>query len=464
MEKYDEALLDTYLNSDKLVPKVRAIQSAIQSSGVATMDHITSLESLLPGVVTDHYSVKKLKTMTENERAECTLEALNLWGGLILGGGIALLFATIMHFFFGDSFGSGGGGGGGGGGGTSTPERLPETADTSWIVDHSATERELDLSDLTEKLRQKKGMSDTFNADTVKALKQSLGDRYKVPEAVANDATRSGDSLIRFITDVERGLFYYIALKKLTDKGRIKLLVGIKDNNVPTIEDAVRASNAILKHQKEINEALERAVEIAKESLQYIAAGKLVANTDLAALSGFNYTTNSPLVAELRAASCNGKDNDEMKIIMTLTNEIILATTPCDVDYSHFTGTSKLQAVLVHGNELAKSTHEYFVWYKKRSVDVLGKIKTMSTRYETAVKSTSQHINAAELTAQIHAIKSHFDKMQKVVVGLNKIMLHIQRVASVLGTKMKKPDSKHLRTTFYGDVDILTKIVASTTK
>jgi hypothetical protein len=83
MEKYDEALLDTYLNSDKLVPKVRAIQSAIQSSGVATMDHITSLESLLPGVVTDHYSVKKLKTMTEDERAECTLEALNLWATLL---------------------------------------------------------------------------------------------------------------------------------------------------------------------------------------------------------------------------------------------------------------------------------------------------------------------------------------------------------------------------------------------
>lgn len=465
MEKYDEALLDTYLNSDKLVPKVRAIQSAIQSSGVATMDHITSLESLLPGVVTDHYSVKKLKTMTEDERAECTLEALNLWGGLILGGGIALLFATIMHFFFGDSFGSGGGGGGGGGSSSLTPEeKLPESVDTGWITEFSTLEKELGIEGLVEKLRQKKGMGDTFGSETTAALKRTLGQRLKVPDAVANEATRSGDSLIRFITDVEKGLFFYRVLQQLTDKGRIKLLVGAKDPAILTVEDLIKASGAILKHQQELNDAMEKAIVISKEALVSITAGKTVTNTDIAAQAGFVYTSNSPLVAGLREATHAGKTDDEHKLIHTLKNEIVAALQPCDVDYTRFHNTAALDQSLKHVTTLAKNTAEFIKWYHRRSKEMLGEIAALSKQYEGANKVINQHAEAAMLTAQIHSIKTHFESMEKTITGLFKIMVEIQKVPRTLNIKLKRPDSKHLRTHFHGDVDILTKIVASATK
>ena len=65
------------------------------------------------------------------------------------------------------------------------------------------------------------------------------------------------------------------------------------------------------------------------------------------------------------------------------------------------------------------------------------------------------------LTAQIHSIKTHFESMEKTITGLFKIMVEIQKVPRTLNIKLKRPDSKHLRTHFHGDVDILTKIVAS---
>lgn len=134
-EAYADTLDEELMLAERREKRLNTLVTAIRETGYMTQDHYVALESLQPGILSEHISLESFVALPVDERIGFALENAAVIKKFLIGGGIALVISWIISKLFGGGGGSGSGGGGGGSAAAGA-QKAPSITDAAAAMDN----------------------------------------------------------------------------------------------------------------------------------------------------------------------------------------------------------------------------------------------------------------------------------------------------------------------------------------